>query len=204
MEWHGSLMESLHRVIIRFENNPGPFTGSCDATIPSPPPRAVRPQPRDAPGGDLNIDHTLTFTSLAMTFDRRTFLQGLGVGALGPHRLQHHRARPPAPRRCPFGRVADERIGAPCGRSFPLSTTRPTSTPADSGRRRSGCSIQGLLDHVDRLQEHSETGHDLLAPARESMARYLGAKPEEVCFTRNATEGNSIIAAGLALQPATR
>jgi hypothetical protein len=33
------------------------------------------------------------------------------------------------------------------------------------------------------------------------MAAFLGVRPDEVCFTRNATEGNSIIAAGLALQP---
>jgi selenocysteine lyase/cysteine desulfurase len=31
------------------------------------------------------------------------------------------------------------------------------------------------------------------------MARFIGASPEEVCFVRNATEGNSIIAAGLTL-----
>lgn len=49
------------------------------------------------------------------------------------------------------------------------------------------------------LQEHSETGHPLIEPARAALARFVGARPDEICFVRNATEGNSIIAAGLAL-----
>lgn len=50
------------------------------------------------------------------------------------------------------------------------------------------------------LQEHAETGHALLEPARDVVARFMGAAPEEVCFVRNATEGNSIIAGGLDLK----
>lgn len=51
-----------------------------------------------------------------------------------------------------------------------------------------------------RLQEKSETGHGLLAGAREVLARFLGADTTEIAFVRNATEGNGIIAAGLALK----
>ena len=51
-----------------------------------------------------------------------------------------------------------------------------------------------------KLQEKSETGYNLLADARTTVARFLGADAAEVCFVRNATEGNAIIAAGLALK----
>jgi hypothetical protein len=65
MEWHGQLDESLHRVIIRFENNPGPLHWFVRRNYPL----AALPVQFDrnleiAPGTDLNIDHTLTFTSL--------------------------------------------------------------------------------------------------------------------------------------------
>jgi selenocysteine lyase/cysteine desulfurase len=39
----------------------------------------------------------------------------------------------------------------------------------------------------------------LFTGARGVLARFLGAKPEEIAFVRNATEGNAIVAAGLKL-----
>lgn len=50
-----------------------------------------------------------------------------------------------------------------------------------------------------RLQKRSETGQALLAGARRIAARFFGVQTEEIAFTRNATEGNSIIASGLNL-----
>jgi len=50
------------------------------------------------------------------------------------------------------------------------------------------------------LQRISETGHALMDVAREVVARYLGIGLDSICFTRNATESNSIIAAGLDLK----
>lgn len=46
------------------------------------------------------------------------------------------------------------------------------------------------------LQRLSETGHGMLAGAREVAARFLGADPEEIAFLRNATEGNATVASG--------
>jgi selenocysteine lyase/cysteine desulfurase len=66
----------------------------------------------------------------------------------------------------------------------------PTSQPA----------LDRVFTTMRDLQQHSETGHALIEPAREQMARFLGAQPSEICFVRNATEANSIIAAGLRLQ----
>ena len=60
--------------------------------------------------------------------------------------------------------------------------------------------LQKAANTTRALQRHSETGHDLFEPARVALARFLGVEPDEVCFTRNATEGNSIIAAGLTLK----
>jgi len=137
-----------------------------------------------------------------MTFDRRTFLQGLGVGALGALtgcNTTPTAARPvtPLPE---FGRVSDEAYWRAVRSQFPL-----LDNPAYLNTGGLGPAAQSVLDTVystmSKLQEHSETGYELFHPARESMARYLGVQPSEVCFTRNATEGNSIIAAGLTLRP---
>lgn len=50
------------------------------------------------------------------------------------------------------------------------------------------------------LQSISETGYSLLDQARIVAAEYLSADSDGICFTRNATESNSIIAAGLKLK----
>lgn len=134
-----------------------------------------------------------------MRLNRRTFLQGLGAGALGtlagvaPARTevdglptftasgadgfwQAVRAQYP---------LLDDPLYLNTGGLGPVS--RPVLAAVETTARR--------------LQEHSESGHGLFEPARERMARFLGAQPEEICFVRNATEGNSIIAAGLVLGP---
>lgn len=68
-----------------------------------------------------------------------------------------------------------------------------------------GPSPRPVLDIRDltsrALQHRVESGHFFFEEARALVAGFLGAAPDEVCFTRNATEGNSIIAAGLGLRP---
>lgn len=67
-----------------------------------------------------------------------------------------------------------------------------------------GPSPRPVLDMRDltarALQARMETGHYFFEEARAIVARFFGADPDELCFTRNATEGNSIIAAGLGLR----
>ena len=62
-----------------------------------------------------------------------------------------------------------------------------------------------VLDTVRRtmmaLQRVSETGHERFHAARERVARFLGADPDEIAFQRNATEGNSTVASGLNMNP---
>lgn len=65
MEWHGQLDGSLHRVNIRFENNPDPLPWFVRRNYPL----AALPVQSDydleiSPGADLTVDHTLTFKSI--------------------------------------------------------------------------------------------------------------------------------------------
>ena len=59
--------------------------------------------------------------------------------------------------------------------------------------------LQRFREITDDLQRRSETGHGLIEEARPVVARFFGADQKEIMFTRNATEGNAIIASGLKL-----
>ncbi len=134
-----------------------------------------------------------------MTVDRRTFLQGIGAGALGalagftPASAAAAETALPA-----FDATQADAFWRAVRALYPLH-----DDPLYLNTGGLGPVSQPVLDTVTavtrKLQEHSETGHGLLEPARVTLARFIGAQPEEVCFVRNATEGNSIIAAGLAL-----
>lgn len=65
----------------------------------------------------------------------------------------------------------------------------PTSQPV----------LDVVADTTRKLQAKSEHGHGFFADARTVVARFFGAKPEEIAFVRNATEANAIVAAGLKL-----
>lgn len=82
--------------------------------------------------------------------------------------------------------------------AFPLSRKR---VYLNSGGL--GPSPSVVLDAVrlksDELQELCESGHSILGKTRVATAAFLGAQEDEICFTRNATESNSIIASGLNL-----
>jgi len=139
-----------------------------------------------------------------MNFDRRTFLQNLGMGAVGAFALgTASRAANSAPAAAAVLPAFDAKSSDAYWRAvraqFPL-----LDDPVYLNVGGLGPTSQPVLDTVFstmlKLQEHSETGFALLEPARETLARYLGAKLSEICFTRNATEANSIIAAGLTLR----
>lgn len=132
-----------------------------------------------------------------MSLDRRTFLQGLGAGAFGALAGWAPAAAP----RVELPALAAAGAGAfwaAVRAQFPLR-----DDPLYLNTGGLGPVSRPVLDAVqattERLQEHSESGHALFEPARAAMARFIGAQPDEVCFVRNATEGNSIVAAGLAL-----
>lgn len=60
--------------------------------------------------------------------------------------------------------------------------------------------LDTYLDAVRQWQGQTETGHARIEAARAPVAAFLGAKDTEICFTRNATEGNAIVASGLRLE----
>jgi len=60
---------------------------------------------------------------------------------------------------------------------------------------------EAVKEKLEALQRVSETGHSIMDKTREVAAQYFGAHVDELCFTRNATESNSIIAAGVAMKP---
>lgn len=65
----------------------------------------------------------------------------------------------------------------------------PTSEPV----------LNVMAEATRKLQARAEHGHGLFTEARVVVARFLGAEPAEIAFVRNATEANSIVAAGLKL-----
>lgn len=66
-----------------------------------------------------------------------------------------------------------------------------------------GTSPSGVIDTLIKetiaIEESGNSGHSLRKEYREYISSFLGARPEELCFTRNATEGMNIIANGIGL-----
>jgi selenocysteine lyase/cysteine desulfurase len=128
---------------------------------------------------------------------RRNFLRGLGAGVIGA--LAGVPARAAGAREVPSFDASDpERFWSEVRAHYPVL---PAPAYLNSGGL--GPAPASVLEVVDattrRLQEHCEHGREDFEPARAAMAGFIGALPEENCFVRNATEGNSLIAAGLAL-----
>ncbi len=138
-----------------------------------------------------------------MTIDRKTFLRRLGAAGL-------------------VAAVGTPRLNAQPGETSPWPPVRRASDPAGFWRQVRaqypimetpvyfncgglGPSPRPVLDIFDvtarALQHRVDTGHFFFEQARSIAADFLGATPDEICFTRNATEGNGIIASGLDLRP---
>jgi selenocysteine lyase/cysteine desulfurase len=60
--------------------------------------------------------------------------------------------------------------------------------------------LDTLCEQTQLQAERGETYHGLFEQVRDTTARFFGADASEIAFNRNATEGNSIIAAGLDLR----
>jgi selenocysteine lyase/cysteine desulfurase len=134
-----------------------------------------------------------------MSLDRRSFLQGLGAGAFAALAgcTTTAGARPaPVP---VYGSVEQEAFWRAVRAQYRLR-----ADPIYLNTGGVGPIAQPVLDVLTgttvRLQDHAEHEHEpSFSQSRETVARFLGITPDELCFTRNATEGNSIIAAGLPL-----
>jgi selenocysteine lyase/cysteine desulfurase len=140
-----------------------------------------------------------------VNLDRKTFLRRLGAGALGLAAARGLGAMATDPEQAtsaPVWRDDDpEGYWREVRAQFPMT---PRRTYFNTGGL--GPAPRRVLDMLTlasrQLQERVETGHDFFAQARVIVAAYLGAQADEVCFARNTTEGNCIVASGLELQAA--
>jgi len=139
-----------------------------------------------------------------MNLDRKTFLRSLGTGTLGLIAARSFGAglnlgkTPPA--LSPVWNEADpEGFWRKVREQYPITAERIYFNTGGLGP-----APRPVLDVLTRtgrqLQEYVEAGHELFNQARAIAADYLGAKPDETCFTRNTTEGTCIVAGGLALK----
>ena len=132
---------------------------------------------------------------------RRHFLQRAGQAALGLPLAACARptagAPPTVQRALPAPEAPD--FWAAVRALYPMT---PERTYLNTGGL--GPASYPVLDAVARTtlahQTVVEHGHGQINEVRPVVAAFLGARPEEVAFMRNATEGNSTIASGLDLR----
>lgn len=135
-----------------------------------------------------------------MTMDRKLFLRRLGTGAVGLAAATRLPAGAPAPQPWPptWNDREPEAYWQAVRDEFLLRTDYHYFNTGGLGPAPRRV-LAVLEQEMRRLQEESETGYSLFAPARAAVARWLGAAPAEIAFTRNATESNAIIASSLPL-----
>lgn len=137
-----------------------------------------------------------------MSLDRRRFLQGLGAGTLAALAgckttgvAATVTSKLPA-----YAEVGDAAFWSAVRAQYILD---PELTYLNTGGL--GPAPKPVLDVYTRTmleqQRQGAHGHELFQAARETVARSFGVAPAEIAFARNATEGNSTIAAGLKLGP---
>ncbi len=134
--------------------------------------------------------------------NRKTFLKLLtgSAAAISLNPLAARGQGDPAPARTGLAEPPDTSNWARIRDLFPLTRERVYFNTGGLGPP-SGPVLDVLREQTLDQAISGETGHGLFHRAHRTAADYLGAEEEEVCFTRNATEGNSIIAAGLDLRP---
>ncbi len=138
-----------------------------------------------------------------MSFDRRAFLRRTALSAATLAAGARLDAATPAGAPAPLPAFDDQRPEEFWGavrNQFPLTRALTYFNTGGLGPAASPV-LAKAAETTQRLQEKSEHGHGLLAGARATVARFLGAVPDEIAFVRNATEGNAIVAAGLTLVP---
>ena len=130
--------------------------------------------------------------------NRKHFLAVLGLGASGSltSGRQGERSSGDLPQ---YDSKSPSGYWSAIRREYPLSADRVYLNCGGLGPAPSVV-LDAVNAKAQELQGISETGHALLDQARLVAADFLRADPDEICFTRNATESNSIIAAGLKLE----
>ena len=136
-----------------------------------------------------------------MSLSRKSFLQTLGLGAvgLGASRLWAAREAAVLPSLPDFSAPHGEAFWAAVRGAYRVD---PQLHYFNTGGL--GPSVDGVRAVVDAmaasLEFQVESGHAQLDEPRSQVAEFLGCGADEVALVRNATEGNGIIAAGLELE----
>ncbi len=129
-----------------------------------------------------------------MQMIRRNFLSIFGLGMLGAGHT--NRIGLPNPLL-----VSDDDFWAQVRAQYPLTRERVYLNTGGLGPAPYTV-IDAVQQTTMNLQRVSEHGHKLITEARPPIAAFLGAPPETIAFTRNATEANATVASGLTfLQP---
>lgn len=140
-----------------------------------------------------------------MTMNRKTFIRGLGLSALGAASGVGLRAQDSTPpisslqTLLAYGAVSDTEFWQAVRAQYPLDPALHYFNTGGLGPAAKPV-LKVFFDTVNAHQFKSDTGHDSFPDYRGVVAEFLGAETSELCFTRNATEGNSIIAGGLELR----
>jgi len=140
-----------------------------------------------------------------MSLDRRRFLQGLGAGTLAALTGCKTTGAPAAAvsTSTPLPAYADVSDAAYWSAVRDQYLLDPALTYLNTGGL--GPAAKPVLDVYTRTmleqQRQGAHGHELFHDARETVAESFGVTADEIAFARNATEGNSTIAAGLKLAP---
>jgi selenocysteine lyase/cysteine desulfurase len=138
-----------------------------------------------------------------VNLDRKTFLRHLGTGTLGLAAATRLPGSEPAARAeiaLPAYRPeAEEAFWDAVRRHYSIAEDLTYLNCGGLGPSP-GPVLRALEETATTIQRRVEAAHGLFDDARRVLAGFLGAKADELCFTRNATEGNSIVAAGLDLR----
>jgi selenocysteine lyase/cysteine desulfurase len=138
-----------------------------------------------------------------VNLDRKTFLRGLGAGSLAWLAAPWASAGGAAPALAPpdeasapgdeafWARVRAQYRFAEGLHYFNTGGMGPAPLPVRELTART----------MDELQDTVQNGHFHFGELRAGVAAWMGADEGEVCFVRNATEGNGIVADGLDLRP---
>jgi selenocysteine lyase/cysteine desulfurase len=97
--------------------------------------------------------------------------------------------------------ASDERFWSFVREQFPLTRERVYLNTGGLGASPYVV-IDAVVSRINELEKISETGHSeaLWSGIKEKAARLLGCEPEEIAYTRNATEGINIVCNGLPLK----
>ncbi len=135
------------------------------------------------------------------TSTRRHFLRAVVSGAplllgeFSPLRAWAH------PEPFPFEKeresAEDNRFWELVRKEFPLTRERIYFNTGGLGPSPNYV-LEATLAMMRKVNEISETEHHVLNDIRQRVATFLGCDPEELAFTRNATEGMNVIARGVA------